>query len=185
MLPHSSDEGAKVRLRATCCAFANGGGGFLVFGIHDDRSRTREDRIVGLDHALDFPARFGEYPKSCSPSVHWTFLNPPLVLNSGAILHVVQIQQSWKAPHGVGTSDQGWRFMKRGNEGMSMEEIRSTFLGFYEKRLRLQLLEAELATVQEVAKGAFVAEAERMDSHTAWSRSRCRTSSLSLLTRTP
>ena len=35
MLPHSGDQGAKDRLRKTCCAFANTDGGFIVFGVSD------------------------------------------------------------------------------------------------------------------------------------------------------
>jgi hypothetical protein len=34
---------------------------------------------------------------------------------------------------------------------MSMEEIRASFLGFYEKRLRLVLLRAELVGLQQIA----------------------------------
>jgi predicted HTH transcriptional regulator len=39
MLPHPKDENAKARLRAACCAFANGSGGFLVFGVDDDKTK--------------------------------------------------------------------------------------------------------------------------------------------------
>jgi len=38
---------------------------------------------------------------------------------------------------------------------MSIEEIRSAFLGFYEKRLRLQLLRAELDTLAGSAQSAI------------------------------
>lgn len=166
MLPHSKDEDAKARLRAACCAFANGAGGYLVFGVDDDRTMKPANRLTGLDAAIDFPERFGNFPKLCSPSVHWTFQNPPISLASGSVIHIVHIPPSWKAPHGYGDAEQGWRFTKRtnkGTEGMSMEEVRSTFLGFYDKRLRLQLLEAELAALQESASGAFVSKPEEIE----------------------
>ena len=166
MLPHSKDEDAKVRLRAACCAFANSAGGYLVFGIDDDRTKAPARRLVGLDAALDFPARFGDYPKLCSPSVHWTFQNPPLKLAAGFVVQIVHIPPSWKAPHAHGDPEQGWRFTKRtnkGTEGMSIEEVRSAFLGFYEKRLRLQLLDAELAAFQESASSAFVSKPEEIE----------------------
>jgi hypothetical protein len=159
MLPHPKDEVGKARLRATCCAFANSAGGYIVFGIQDDRGKAAADRVVGLDAGLDFPARFGDYPRLCSPSVHWTFRNPPLTLASGSVIHAVHIPQSWRAPHAWGDAQSGWRFAKRtnkGTEGMSIEEVRSMFLNFYEKRLRLQLLEGELAALEESAKSAFV-----------------------------
>jgi predicted HTH transcriptional regulator len=158
-LPHSKDDAAKTRLRKTCCAFANSDGGFIVFGIMDDKSRTPIDRLVGLEPNIDLPEHFGNYPRSCSPSIYWTFLNPPLSLANGRVLHIIHIPKSWKAPHAVGDSDNGWHFMKRtnkGNEGMSIEEIRSRFLGYYEKRLKLQLLRSELATLRENAQTAYI-----------------------------
>ena len=166
MLPHPKEEDAKARLRAACCAFANGAGGYLVFGVDDDRTKASTERLVGLDAALDFPARFGDFPKLCSPSVHWTFQNPPLKLMLGSVIQVVHIPPSWKAPHAYGDAEQGWRFAKRTNKGteeMSMEEVRSTFLGFYEKRLRLQLLEAELVAIQESAGSAFISKPEDIE----------------------
>jgi hypothetical protein len=47
---------------------------------------------------------------------------------------------------------------------MSYEEVRMNFLGYYEKRLRLQLLEAELLALQDSAKGAYVVEADQIES---------------------
>jgi predicted HTH transcriptional regulator len=167
MLPHAQNEKAKARLRAACCAFANGAGGYIVFGIVDDRAKTPPDRLVGLPAAVDFPAMFGEYPKLCNPSVHWTFRNPPLGLPSGQLIQIVHIPPSWKAPHAYGDVDQGWRFTKRtnkGTEGMSIEEIRGSFLGFYEKRLQLQHLDAELSALQESASRAFVSTPEDIES---------------------
>lgn len=158
-LPHASDEGSKLRLRRGCCAFANSGGGFLVFGIVDDRSRAPRDRLVGIDSSVDFPNQFGGYPSGCAPSVHWEFTNPPIRLNAAKVIHVVYLPQSWRAPHGVVDSNGAWRFTKRTNKGtedMSIEEIRSGFLNFYEKRLRLQLLDAELVALNDSVSSAFV-----------------------------
>ena len=45
-----------------------------------------------------------------------------------------------------------------------MEEVRSTFLGFYEKRLRLQLLVAELAALEDWRISAFVSKSEDIES---------------------
>lgn len=167
-LPHSKDETGKARLRETCCAFANSiGGGFLVFGVHDDRTRTATDRLTGMDASEDFPARFGDFPRLCSPSVHWVFRNPPLRLPTDAVIHVVYIPPSWKAPHAYGDVDQGWRFTKRtnkGTEGMSIEEVRGMFLSFYEKRLRLQLLDTELALIESNASTAIIAEPDKIES---------------------
>jgi len=166
MLPHSRDESAKTRLRKTCCAFANSNGGFIVFGILDDKSKTPTERLKGLEPNLDFPEHFGNYPRSCSPSVYWMFRNSPLPLANGKVLHVVHIPRSWKAPHAVGDPDGGWHFVKRtnkGNEGMNIEEIRSGFLGYYEKRLKLQLLRSELATLKENAQAACISDEDAIE----------------------
>ncbi len=168
MLPDSRDSTGKTRLRGACVAFANSNGGFLVFGVSDDRSAAPVKRLVGLDPVLDFPAQFGDYPKICVPSVDWSFRNPAIVLPSSRVIHVVQIPKSWKAPHAVGSPDEGWRFLKRtnkGDEGMNMDEVRAAFLAFYEKRLRLQLLRGELAGLREAALGARITDPNRMETH--------------------
>jgi hypothetical protein len=158
MLPHSKNEEDKERLKQSCCAFANSGGGFLVFGIKDDKKMPIHERLIGIDESLpsqnDFPENFGNYPANCTPSIDWDFRNPPLRLSTGKVIHVVHVPQSWNAPHAFGKRDDGWRFYKRtnkGNEGMSYEEVRLLFLGYYEKRVKLQLLMAELEEINGVA----------------------------------
>jgi Putative DNA-binding domain len=126
MLPHPSDQRGKERLRATCCAFANSSGGFLVFGINADRNLPVLDRLSGLPPALDFPQHFGAFPEKCVPGVPWSFKNPAIQLAAGTLIHVVEIPRSWKAPHAVGSAQDGWRFFKRtnqGDEGMNMDEV--------------------------------------------------------------
>lgn len=160
-LPPSSDEKGKLRLKCACAAFANAGGGFLIFGVSNDRAQPIADRLVGISASIDFPEQFGNYPRLCTPSVDWSFKNPPVQVMSGNVIHVVQIPRSWKAPHAVGPSDSGWRFPKRtnkGDEGMNMDEIRASFLGYYEKRLRLQLLQGELQGLRASAFDAIIPE---------------------------
>jgi predicted HTH transcriptional regulator len=155
MLPHSRNSDEKERLRKSCAAFANSSGGFLVFGVKDSKQLTPSERIVGLPLSFDFPEHFGVYAQTCTPSVEWEFKNPALSLPSGNVIHVVWIPRSWKAPHAVSTGDGAWIFPKRtnkGNESMSIEEIRYSFLGLYEKRLKLQLLRAEVMAIDENAK---------------------------------
>jgi hypothetical protein len=64
-------------------------------------------------------------------------------------VHVVHVPRSWKAPHAVADGD-GWVFPRRSSKGteiMSYSEIRGVFLGYYEKRMKLQLLRAELVAL--------------------------------------
>src|SRR5713101_8039158 len=79
-LPHNNDDTGKLRLVKTCCAFANSGGGFLIFGVSNNGS------LEGLDPNFDFPEHFGSYPQKCRPSVTWDFKNPPLSLENGKII---------------------------------------------------------------------------------------------------
>jgi hypothetical protein len=155
MLPNSKNGTDKTRLSKSCCAFANSLGGFLIFGVKDDRSLSPKDRLIGIDSNYDLPEHFGNYPKNCNPSIGWNFLNPPLLLENGNVIHVIEVPRSWNAPHCIESSDLLRCFPKRthkGNEDMSYEEIRMAFLQYYEKRLKLQLLQAELHNIKNHAE---------------------------------
>ncbi len=158
-LPDTRDIEAKDRLVKTCAAFGNGAGGFLIFGVGDDRTVPPAQRLVGLEPHFDFPQRFGSFPRQCFPSVEWDFKNPALALESGQVLHIVYIPRSWKAPHACGRAEAGWVFPKRTNQGndfMSYSEVQSMFLGYYEKRLKLQLLRAELEQIAADARHMII-----------------------------
>ncbi len=159
MLPHSKNEPEKTRLYKSCCAFANSSGGFLIFGVKDDRALSPKDRLVGIDQTRDLPELFGSYPKNCNPSIPWNFLNPPLPLGNGNVIHIFEIPRSWNAPHSFEVASNGRCFVKRtnkGNEPMSYEEIRMAFLQYYEKRLKLQLLQAELQNTRKHAEELLI-----------------------------
>jgi Putative DNA-binding domain len=159
-LPHSKDVSAKERMRRTCAAFANSeGGGYLLFGIDDDSAKSPADRLVGIAKTLDVPEHFGVYPQQCRPTVAWRFKNPPLDLDGQRVIHVVEIPRSWYAPHAVMDEGGALLFPKRtnkGNEIMSYEEVRMGFLNYYEKRIQLQLLFAELESIIGDAAGLIV-----------------------------
>src|SRR6266700_358171 len=159
MLPHSKNEPEKTRLYKSCCAFANSSGGFLIFGVKDDRALSPKDRLVGIDQTRDLPELFGSYPKNCNPSIPWNFLNLPLPLGNGNVIHIFEIPRSWNAPHSFEVASNGRCFVKRtnkGNEPMSYEEIRMAFLQYYEKRLKLQLLQAELQNTRKHAEELII-----------------------------
>ncbi len=166
-LPDPRDEEGKKRLRDACAAFANSSGGFLVFGVADDVRLPADHRLIGLPISLDFPVQFGSFPGLCNPTVRWEFKNPPIRLPKGNLIHVVWFQKSWNAPHSVGRSEEGLLFPKRTNKGteyMSYEEVRMTFLGYYEKRLKLQLLQAELQNILADAHALMIAPEQVHDS---------------------
>jgi hypothetical protein len=156
-LPDKSDREHKLDLLKDCCAFANSSGGFLVFGVSDDLSGPVEKRLKGIS-TKEFLTDFGNYPSQCTPSVKWDYKNPPIPLENGNSIYAIEIFKSWDAPHCFenrsNVSNQWYCFPKRtnkGNEYMSYEEIRMSFLQYYEKRLKLQLLRAELETIKNTA----------------------------------
>lgn len=167
MLPSKNDDRGKSRLVKACGAFANQNGGFLVFGIRDDKSLQPEQRIIGIDNSIDFPEHFGNYPQRLSPSVQWEFLNPPINLTNGKVVHVIEIKPSLFKPVAYTENEKGWFFSKRTNKGdelMSYEEIKLNFMNFYEKKIKLQLLLSELTTIQRNCIELNISE-EQIASH--------------------
>lgn len=153
MLPHQNNKDGKERLKKACCAFANSSGGFLVFGVKDDKDKklTIDERLCGINpkESSDFPEKFGNYPSKCTPNIPWEFKQPAITLESGNTIQVIYIPKSFRSPHCI-EDDYKFLFNKRtnkGNEKMSYEEISMHFLGFYEKRIKLNLLLAELNSI--------------------------------------
>jgi schlafen family protein len=160
MLP--SDDDGKHRLRKACAAFANSRGGFLIFGVSADKKLGPAERIVGIAASVDFPGQFAGFPAKCEPPVYWDFRNPALPIDASRVIHVVFIPHSWKAPHAVAEGG-GWIFPKRasgGTEPMSYSEVQQMFLGYYEKRLKLQLLRAELVQLAEASDRILPSQSE-------------------------
>jgi hypothetical protein len=160
------DEPGKHRIRKACAAFANSKGGYLVFGVSDVKASPPAGRVVGIDASIDFPAEFGNFPGKCEPAVLWESRRPAIAVDPTRVVHVVFIASSWKAPHAVKDGD-GWVFPKRtsgGTEPMSYSEVQQMFLGYYEKRLKLQLLKAELNQLSEMSGRITLARSEDFDS---------------------
>jgi hypothetical protein len=165
-LPHSKDDTSKEGVTKSCAAFANSAGGFLVFGVSDDASAKPRDRMVGIEANAEFFEHFGVYPQRCRPTVPWTPRNPPLRLAGDREIHIIHFAKSWNGPHCYEGRAGGLVFPKRtnkGNENMSYDEVRGAFLGYYEKRLKLQLLRSELENIR-VALEAMVIRRDNFDS---------------------
>ena len=151
------DPKGKLRLRRTCAALANSGGGFLLFGIDDDRMKDVFARMVGLEPELDFAQHFSPFPGECTPSVDWDFLNPPIQTPTGTVIHVVQIHAGWRPPYGVRIRDGAYEFDKRtsgGNERMSYEEIAMKFQHEQDRVRKVELLLSEVRLMASQAKNA-------------------------------
>ena len=90
-------------MEKTVCAFANTEGGFLIFGIKDNRELSLAERIIGIDPKRDFPREFGDKIRDkIDPPVYFEFKNPPIKIpNSTNVIHVIKIPQSSERPHMV------------------------------------------------------------------------------------
>ncbi len=150
------DNGAKRRLKKSCAAFANSEGGFLIFGVSDDREASPEARLVGVDPTLDFFEHFGSFPAACVPSVTWVPRSAPISLRTDRVLHVIHIPKSWRGPHWVRQDPGGpVTFAKRTNSGveaMSYDEVRVSFTQTQEQISRLNMLRIELELIRDSAK---------------------------------
>ena len=154
-LPYPTDSAGKLRLRKAIVAFANSGGGFLIFGVKDDRSLPANERIVGITDTVEFPRDFGTYPASCEPSVEWRPRATPIrIPGTSQLIHVIEILSTWRRPHAVG-HEGGMYFVKRTNQGdekMSFSEVRSAFQEAEFRRSSLSLLVSELSHMRSVAE---------------------------------
>jgi hypothetical protein len=154
-LPHKKDDKGKLRLKKTCCAFANGQGGYIIFGVADEghpKSRT----IVGMEPSSEFGEQFGVYPNSCVPTVDWTMRNPPIELEDGRVIHIVHVGSSSRGPHAV-LLEPTPCFMVRtdkGNEHMTYDGITEAFFQRYDRQVGIG---AKLAAfLSEVSANMFL-----------------------------
>lgn len=92
MLPNQ--ENGKQRLIKACYAFTNCDGCFHIYGIQNNNSIPIDERMIVNDSSIDFPEHFGIFPKKCTPSVEWSFKNPPIKLPNGNIIHIVHLLKS-------------------------------------------------------------------------------------------
>lgn len=148
-IPRRDDISGKERLEKSVCAFANTEGGFLVFGIKNDRSLSPKDRIVGIDSNRDFPREFGDKKTNIEPHLYYDFKNPAISIpDTSNVVHIVKIDQSPERPHWTGKRELYFR-TNRGNELMSYQQVKDSFLGEEQRRQKLRLLFIELLTNRE------------------------------------
>jgi hypothetical protein len=133
------------------CAFANTEGGFLVFGIKDNRSLSPEMRIKGIDPNRDFPREFGDKIINIEPHVYYSFKNPPInIPDKKNVIHVIKIPQSPERPHMTSKREFYYR-TNRGNVQMIYQQIKNSFLNEEQQRQKLRLLYIELLSNREQA----------------------------------
>jgi|HubBroStandDraft_1064217.scaffolds.fasta_scaffold63144_2 hypothetical protein len=137
------------RERRTVAAFANSAGGFLVFGVTDDR---RVEGVANAELVRDFGSKLRD---GLSPSVDFRFANQPHVLPTGRLVYVAHIPRSTRGPHAVSVNG-AWTFLKRtaagSNEPMTYEEIRDAFTDLRRRQRELAWLKAEVGKLRALAE---------------------------------
>lgn len=134
--------------RKSVAAFANTRGGFLIFGVTNDR------KLEGVPNA-ELPRDFGVKLKTgLEPSVEYRF-RAPLEVSPGRNIFVVEVPRSLRGPHAVSINGT-WTFLKRTAAGncdpMTYEEIRLAFQDTETRRTKLALLSSELSHIDWVAE---------------------------------
>jgi hypothetical protein len=134
--------------RKSVAAFANTRGGFLIYGVTDDR------RVEGVANA-ELPRDFGGKLKAqIEPSVEYRFL-APIEVSSGRNIFVVEIPRSLHVPHAVSVNGT-WTFFKRtaagNNDPMTYEEIRAAFQNSEQQYAHLLLFKNEIERLSQFAE---------------------------------
>jgi len=144
-------------LTKTCCAFANTKGGFLIFGVGQ---KDRGFRIVGIDNDKELAHRFGQKTEGGQPTIDFDLPRIIEIPNSPKVLAVFHIPIGSERPHIPSQKNQRifWKRTNKGNEQMSLREIRISFLHYEERREKLKLLYLELVVNAEKCSTMKIAD---------------------------
>jgi hypothetical protein len=135
--------------RKTVAAFANSEGGFLVFGVTNDR------RVLGVTNPELVRDFGGKLRDGLSPSVEFRFADRPLTLSTQSLVYVAHVPKSTRGPHAVYVNN-AWTFLKRtaagNNDPMTYEEIRAAFTDARRRLRELAWLKAEVERLRVLAE---------------------------------
>jgi hypothetical protein len=105
-------------IRKTACSMANTDGGYILFGILDQKQsgNTTEERIKGIPCSGDMLKEFGDKLLGVQPEIHFTASSTPIRLpeTPDQGIFVVHIPRSPRRPHMDETSH---IFYRRGHGG--------------------------------------------------------------------
>ena len=145
------DPSGQARLVDCVASMANGDGGFIIFGVKDERQLPPLERIVGLDPTLDFPKLFSDkIEKRIDPAPAYKLRADAVpIAGTANVLRVVQVLT------GLGPHSVAGRFMKRvagSAREMTTTEVRRAVLDVEEMRAKLRLLMLELISARNAAR---------------------------------
>jgi len=113
------------RIGKTCCAYANTGDGVIVFGVDDDRSKSLQIRLHGLEESNQLKRKIVDQIKNIKPPIplkHLIFKSNNIKAGiEGRVFIVLKILRSNEGPHQY--QNIFYKRISDGNEPMTFEEI--------------------------------------------------------------
>lgn len=113
------------RIGKTCCAFANTGDGVIVFGVDDDRSKSLQTRLHGLEESNQLKRKIVDQIKNIKPPIPLKYLifksNNVKASIEGRVFIILKILRSNEGPHQY--QNIFYKRISDGNEPMTFEEI--------------------------------------------------------------
>ncbi len=143
-----SDDAGRDNVRKVACAFANSGGGFLVFGVKNQMNLPPRERVVGIT-TVDPANQLTQLLKAVDPRV--PFLDKAVTLPAGQLVWVVQVGGEL-APH----CHKGIFFRRYVEQSMPMTtaDVRLLLINQEERVAKLRLLVLELQFAEDAADHA-------------------------------
>ena len=141
------------RIPITACAFANTKGGFLVFGIDNDREKklTTEQRLVGLEDSDQLKSQINNQIRIIKPSIpieNIEFKESNISLPNGNVIVVLKISKTLVSPHQF--KEIFYKRVANGNAPMDVEEIKNAIIESQKSSRMLYLLNVEVKMLMDV-----------------------------------
>ena len=134
------------RIPITGCAFANTMGGFLVFGIDNDRKKkwTTDQRLVGLEDSDQLKSQINNQIRNIEPSIpieNIEFKESNITLTDGKVIVILKISKTTIGPHQF--KEIFYKRVANGNAPMDVNEIKNAIIEAQKSSRMLYLLEQE------------------------------------------
>ncbi len=141
------------RIPITACAFANTKGGFLVFGVDNDRRKklTTEQRLVGLEDSDELKSQINNQIRNIKFSIpieNIEFKESNISLPNGKVIVVLKISKTMISPHQF--KEIFYKRVANGNAPMDIEEIHDAIIESQKSIRMLYLLEEEERLLMDI-----------------------------------